>query len=130
MTRRLAVRLAAAGAVFAVAVTAVSGFAAANTVAGSLAGVTEQPQGANDQKPAECGSLDLGGKVAGSGTFSGTAGNDLVLGSGAVDTIGGGGGDDCIVAGDGADTIDGGAGTDVCIGGPAGATFANCETQH
>ena len=115
---------------FALAVTAVSGLAAANTVAGSLAGISDRPQGANDQKPSECSSLDLAGKVAGGGTLAGTAGNDLVLGSAAADTIDGGAGNDCVVAGDGADTVDGGAGTDVCIGGPAGATFANCETQH
>ena len=37
-----------AGAAFALVVTAVSGFAAANTVPGSLAGINERAQGAND----------------------------------------------------------------------------------
>jgi Ca2+-binding RTX toxin-like protein len=83
---------------------------------------------ANDLKPSACAGLNLTDIISGSGTITGTSGNDLILGGPGNDTINGMGGDDCILGGGGNDTIDGGDGTDVCIGGPGTDTFANCET--
>ncbi len=92
--------------------------------------VTSQtfPITANDLKPSACAGLNLTDIISGSGTITGTSGNDLILGGPGNDTINGMGGNDCILGGGGNDTIDGGDGTDVCIGGPGTDTFANCET--
>lgn len=80
--------------------------------------------------PAECSSISVTNLVTGSGSFSGTSGNDLVLASSGIDSPNAGGGNDCIVAGDGADVINCGTGTDVAIGGPGIDTFNNnCETK-
>ncbi len=84
---------------------------------------------ANDVKPFFCASLNLQNIITGSGTITGTNGNDLILGSAADDTINGLGGTDCILGGGGNDTISGDGGSDVCSGGGnAGDTFATCET--
>jgi Ca2+-binding RTX toxin-like protein len=86
------------------------------------------PVTAEELRPAQCSGLVLTNVVTGAGTITGTAGNDLILGSGSADTIDGGGGNDCILAGGGDDTLDGGEGTDVCLGGAGSNTFSNCET--
>lgn len=70
--------------------------------------ILQNPITPNDLKPPECTSLDLQNLVAGSGTFQGTAANDLITGSAVVDGIDSLGGDDCIVGGDGDDLLDGG----------------------
>lgn len=102
---------------------------------------------ANDLKPPECAGITVTNKVSGTGSFSGTDANDLIIGSAAADLIvdingndcilGGGGddtlegglGDDVILGGPGNDAIDGGLGTDICYGGPGLDTFAACETS-
>jgi Ca2+-binding RTX toxin-like protein len=100
---------------------------AANTVPASNLGSASQPITANTLKPAACNGITLTNLVIGN---NGTAGNDLVLGSAAVDNMNGANGNDCILGGGGNDSIAGGGGTDVCIGGPGTDTFnANCETQ-
>lgn len=55
--------------------------------------------------------------VSGSGTLTGTDGNDLILGSPGADIIDGNGGNDCIVGGGGDDSLNGNNGNDVCLGG-------------
>jgi len=84
---------------------------------------------ADDIKPSACAGVALTAVVAGSGSFSGTAANELITGSAAVDTIDGLGGDDCILAGAADDSVTGGTGTDVCVGGGGTDTFATCETE-
>lgn len=95
-----------------------SGFAAANTVAGSGAGEDSFVISVNDLKPAECASINLVNIVIGSGTFQGTNRNDLILGSGGSDQIRGMQGNDCVLGGGGNDTLDGRQGNDVLLGGP------------
>ena len=91
---------------------------AANAVPATRLGRTIQTITANTLKPSSCSAITLSTTVTGTGTFSGTAAANLVLGSAAVDTITALGGNDCVLGGGGNDSIDGGAGTDVCIGGP------------
>ena len=104
-----------------------AGMCAGNTVPLSrstryVAGIT-----ADTLKPSSCSAITLTTLVTGN---TGTAGNDLELGSAAADTISANGGNDCVVAGGGNDSINCGTGTDVAIGGPGTDTFnANCETQ-
>jgi hypothetical protein len=81
----------------------------------------------NHLRPSACAGLSLTTLVTGSVTITGTAGNDLILGSANVDTIDGLGGDDCILGGGGDDNINGGDGSDICIGGPGDDTFTTCE---
>lgn len=106
-----------------VAVTA-SGF-----VPPSFAGNTIQPITANDLKPAECAALDLTTVVGSAGTVTGSAANELLLGSELLDIIDGGGGDDCLVGGPADDVLTGGLGVDVCFGGGGLDTFVGCETE-
>jgi Ca2+-binding RTX toxin-like protein len=61
---------------------------------------------------------------------TGTTGADLLLGSGAAETLDGNQGNDCVLGGGGNDTLRGSQGTDVCIGGPGTDSFnPTCETQ-
>jgi Ca2+-binding RTX toxin-like protein len=121
--------------------TALTGFAAGNTVSPSFAGSTKKATGANDIKPTACSAITLATLVvqaSGTTTVNGTAGNDLIIGrpvpSGGTDTLNGKGGNDCMVGAGGPGTtnrFNGNGGTDVCIGAP-GATniFTNCETHY
>ena len=104
-----------------------------NAVATSRAGTISVAIGVNDVKPDDCAALALTTLVTGSGNFTGTAGNDLILASAVADTVAAGDGADCVLGGGGDDTLRGGAGIDVCIGGPGIDSFtlvgANaCET--
>lgn len=99
---------------------------ASSTVPGSKASSIVQSTGANDLKPASCGSLTLTTLAVG---INGTSGADLLLGSAGIDVMNGAADDDCILGGDGSDVITGGTGTDVCIGGPGIDTFTGCETS-
>ena len=101
---------------------------AGNTVPATNAGFVTRAIGACDLKPAACAGMTLTNLVVGTGTFNGTAGNDLILGGPGNDTINGKAGDDCILGGGGNDSINGGGGNDVCIGGPGNDTFAGCRT--
>lgn len=107
----------------------ISAMLASNVVASSRAGAFSSAIDAEAVKPTECAAITLSAITTGTGTFNATNGNDLVLGSTAVDSIGGRNGDDCILGGDGNDTINGGTGNDVCIGGAGNDTFSACETQ-
>jgi Ca2+-binding RTX toxin-like protein len=65
--------------------------------------------------------------VSGSGSTTGTTGDDLILGTGGNDTGGnqlkGSGGNDCLVGGGGADILSGGKGFDVLVGGAGDDTL-------
>jgi len=104
---------------------------AANAVPASNLGSSSQAITADMLKPAACAGITLTNLVIGN---NGTNGNDLVLGTAAVDNMNGGNGNNCIFRGGGGgggnDSIAGGGGTDVCIGGPGTDTFnGSCETQ-
>lgn len=110
-------------------ISVVTAIAATNTVPSTRLDNETKLITSNDLKPSSCASLDLRNIISGSGTITGTVGNDLILGSTGDDTISGLGGDDCILAGDGNDTINGDDGNDICNGGgSAGDTFATCES--
>jgi Ca2+-binding RTX toxin-like protein len=104
------------------------GYTAGNTVASSRASKSTFAITADTLKPAACAGITLTTLVIGN---TGTAANELVLGSSGVDIMSGGSGNDCVLGGGGNDTIDGGLGTDVCLGGPGTDIFVplSCETQ-
>lgn len=110
-------------------VTAVTAIAATNTVPPTRAGVRVVLFRINHLRPSVCAGLTLSNLVTGSGTLTGTEGNDLILASSAADTIYGMGGSDCIVGGGGDDVIDGGADADICVGGAGNDTFTDCEGE-
>jgi Ca2+-binding RTX toxin-like protein len=83
----------------------------------------------NDLKPSACDGLSLTQIISGSGTLTGTSGNDLIIGSSGNDTIDGLGGNDCILGGGGDDSLTGNDGNDVCLGGPGNDNFINCEVE-
>lgn len=101
-----------------------SALTAANTVPATHAGVSTRSIGANDLKPSACAGITLAQLVTGSGTFTGTTANELILGSFRNDNINGGGGNDCILGGGGNDNFrePPGANSTVCIGGPGNDT--------
>lgn len=103
--------------------------AASNTVPNSRVDTINLPIGINDIKPSACAGLYMDNFITGTGTITGTAGNDLILASSGSDTIDGLGGNDCILGGGRDDQITGGDGNDVCIGGPDTDTFASCEGE-
>ena len=112
MNAREHLRLAVVGLALTIVASVLVAQAAPNTVSPSLVydGVVQNPITANDLKPAECAALNLTNIVSGSGTFTGTGANDLVLGSASADTIDGLSGDDCILGGDQDDELSGGGG--------------------
>ena len=110
-------------------VSVVSAFAAGLSVPASNAGQESVPVTAEDIKPAACGGIYLSNIVRGSGTFTGTAANDLIIGSADTDTIDGAGGDDCILGSAGDDSLAGSDGNDVCIGSSGSDTFTDCEVE-
>ncbi len=123
----IGLRLVAVAATLVVLASASFAFTAANTVPATYAGQQQFTIDANALKPAACASIDLTAIVT---TGTGSAANELVLGTAGADTIKAKGGDDCVLGGGGNDTINGGAGAnDICIGGPGVDTFSNCETQ-
>ena len=122
-------RVLSLGLVALLVVTTVTAIAATNTVPSTRVINESLSFNINHLKPAACAGIAVAGVVTGSGSFNGTAGNDLIFGSSNLDTIGEVAGDDCILGGDGDDVITGGAGTDVCIGGSGTDTFVACETE-
>jgi Ca2+-binding RTX toxin-like protein len=113
-----------------IAASALVAATASNTVPGTSVGSFSQAITPAALKPAACAGVAVTAIVTGSGSFQGTAANELVLGSAGPDTINGRGGADCVLGGGGDDDLTGGAGTDVCIGGPGTNVYAaNCETQ-
>lgn len=110
-------------------VSVVSALAAGLNVPASNLGRQSVPVTAEDIKPAACGGIYLSNIVRGSGTFTGTAANDLIIGSAGTDTIDGAGGDDCILGSAGDDSLAGSEGNDVCIGSAGSDTFTDCEME-
>ena len=109
------VRLTAYSLITLILVSAVTAIAATNTV--PFTRITNQSEyiGSNDLKPYMCDGIYLTNLVSGSGTLTGTEGNDLILGSSGADVIDGLGGNDCVLGGGGADICTGGAGSDIFI---------------
>jgi hypothetical protein len=130
---------------------AITALAAANAVPATKVGQSDHPVTVQQLAPPECASIAAGltwPPVVGSGSFDGSSGNDLILGSPGVDTIRGRQGSDCIVGGGGDDdlqgnqgndvlvggadndALDGNQGTDICYGGSGTDTAQNCETTY
>lgn len=109
---------------------AVTAIAATNTVPSTRIASQVDSVKVNDLKPAVCASTQLTNLVIGSGTLSGTPGNDLILGSSGADMIDGLGGNDCIVGGGGDDQINGGDGNDACLMGTGNDIFTSCEVEQ
>lgn len=109
--------------------TSVTAVAATNTIPVTRLDHAVSSVNINSLKPSTCSGLILTNLVSGSGTLTGTEGNDLILASSGVDIIDGLGGDDCILGGGGDDSINGGSGTDVCLGGAGLDMFAACEGE-
>ena len=110
-------------------VSVVSAFAAGISLPSTNVGSQAVAVTAEDIKPPACGSLSLTQIVSGAGTLTGTAGNDLIIGSDGADTIDGLGGNDCILGSGGDDTLIGNEGNDVCLGGSGSNIFTACEAQ-
>ncbi|NTU74758.1 MAG: hypothetical protein HGA86_01390 [Anaerolineaceae bacterium] len=115
-----------------VAVNVFGAFAAANTVP-----VTRLDQLTNavlisQLVPTACAGLNITNIVywSGSGTCSGSNGNNLVLGTPGNDTINARKGNDCIVAGGGNDYVEGKNGNDICIEGPGADTYISCTIVY
>lgn len=124
-------RLAIAGLVALMALSATSVLTAENVVSPSRASQQDDPISPNDLKPAECAAQSLTELVTGSGTVTGTDAADLLVAGSGGDTLDGGAGGDCLLGGGGDDSIKGSAGDDVCIGGPGSDTFEpDCETTY
>lgn len=103
---------------------------AANVVPATRADLQALSISPNELKPFNCAGITLTNRVAGSGTFSGTDGNDLIVGSPGIDNIDGQRGNDCILGGGGNDSLRGSQDTDVCIGGPGtDSLHPSCETS-
>lgn len=94
---------------------------AANTIPSTRLDAAASSVSVNDLKPSACVGLFLTNLITGTGTVTGTEGNDLILASSSADVIDGLGGDDCIVGGGGSDTCNGGDGTDI---------FVACEVEN
>jgi Ca2+-binding RTX toxin-like protein len=107
-----------------------SAFAAGMSVPSSNLGEQSVHVTAEDVKPPACAGLFLTDLVSGSGTLTGTTGNDLIIGSAGADSIDGLSGDDCILGGGGDDSIDGNDGSDVCLGGLGTDLFTTCESEN
>ena len=111
-------------------ISAVTAIADANAVPATRVTNQNNSININNLKPVACASMHLTNLVSGSGTLTGTEGNDLILGSSGADIIDGLGGNDCIVGGGGDDSINGNNGTDVCLGGSGNNTFTSCEVEQ
>jgi Ca2+-binding RTX toxin-like protein len=128
MIIRICYRLLALGLPVMILLGAFLGSAATNSVSRSSLGDITSPITANDLKPPECAAQDVTNLIVDTGTISGTASSDLILGGSNDDTISGEGDDDCIVGGGGDDILIGSADKDTCIGGPGTDTLdATCE---
>ncbi len=121
-------RFAAVGAVCGLVL--ISALAATNAVPASNAERDVSAITVDQKKPKpDCNGITVTVLITGGG--SGGNGNDLVLGTAAVNNpLRGNNGNDCIHGGGGNDTLRGDGGTDICIGGPGIDSFhATCETQ-
>ncbi len=112
-----------------IVITSMTAVAATNTVPATRVDSQSLSYNINHIKPSACAGITVTTLVTGSGTITGTEGNDLILGGPGADDINGLGGNDCILGGGGDDILNGGDGNDVCIGGPGTDTFTNCEGE-
>jgi Ca2+-binding RTX toxin-like protein len=112
-----------------VVVSVATAFAAGITVPSSNVDEKSVWVTAADLRPSVCAGLSLTQVISGSGTLTGTAGNDLIIGSSGADTIDGLGGNDCILGGSGDDSLTGNEGNDVCLGSPGNDIFTDCEVE-
>ena len=129
MTNRSAV-VAGVAAVVLVGLVVGQALTATNTVPQTGAARRRQDIDPNDLRPSQC-RMGVTSKITGSGTLTGTAENDLIVGGSTADTLDGDAGDDCLHGGDGNDALNGGDGTDVCIGGLGTKdSFKFCETEY
>lgn len=103
----------------------VTSFTASTNVPTSYVGSSNQPLAVTQLAPLGCNSLTLSALVQGSGTFSSSTSNALVLGSAGTDTITDTGTGNCIIGGGGADVIRG-TSSDICITGPTLDVAAPC----
>lgn len=117
------------GALILILFSVVTAIAATNTVPATRLDHVFLSTNINDFKPSNCAGIFLTSLITGSGSITGTSGNDLILASPSADTIDGLGGDDCIIGGGGSDSITGNDGADVCIGGPDADVFTTCEGE-
>lgn len=108
----------------------VTALAATTTVPSTRLDLRSASIGINHFKPAACSGIIVTNLITGTGTITGTAGNDLILGSSDADTIDGAGGNDCILGGGGDDQIAGGDGNDICLGGLGTDGFIACESEY
>ncbi len=123
-------QLFALGSFVLILVSITSAFAAGISMPSSSVGQQAISVTAEDIKPPACEALYLTNIVSGSGTLTGTVGNDLIIGSVGADTIDGLGGNDCILGGGGDDSLIGNDGDDACLGGPGNDIFTNCEVEN
>jgi hypothetical protein len=128
-SRKANIARGAAGILILLAVTAtlVVSFTATTTVPTSNAGASRQALAVSQLAPAGCNSLALTGLVQGSGTFSNSRSNVLILGSTNADAITDTGASNCIIAGGGTNTVTA-TSSDICISGPTLAVAAACPT--
>ncbi|HAV76589.1 MAG TPA: hypothetical protein DCX53_04465 [Anaerolineae bacterium] len=110
-------------------ITSMTAVAATNTVPTTRVANQTISFNINHLKPSACAGLNVTSLVIGSGIFTGTNENDLILGGPGMDSIDGLGGNDCILGGGGDDEITGNDGNDICIGGPGVDIFISCEGQ-
>ena len=122
-------RIVAWGLLALIGVSVFSAFAAGISMSAANVGQQSVLVTAEDIKPAACSALFLTNIVSGSGVLTGTAGNDLIIGSTGVDFIDGLGGNDCILGSVDVDTITGNEGNDVCLGGSGIDVFISCEAE-
>jgi hypothetical protein len=125
----VAARVAAGLVALAVAGTLVTSFTASTNVPTSRVGSSVQARLISQLAPVGCNTLSLSGVAQGSGAFSNSRSNTLVLGSAKSDTITDTGSGDCIVGGGGTDAVTGTA-TDVCVTGPTLGTAQKCPVAN
>ena len=118
-------RGAAAVGITAVVVTLATSFTASTNVPVSSVGTSVQLRLLSQLAPAGCSGLSLTRLASGSGTFTNSVANTLLLGSSGANTITDTGGNSCIVGGGGSDTVVGATG-DICITGPSLNVAAAC----
>jgi signal peptidase I len=93
-------------------------FTSSSTVSSSSAGASVQSLLTPQLEPSGCSSLNLVSLVRGSGTFSNSSSNALILGSSGNDTITDNGNHNCVVGGGGNNYVNGPS-SDICITGPS-----------
>jgi len=92
-------------------------FTSSSNVPASTAGASVLTPTISQLAPGGCSSLSLDSLVKGSGTFSNSLSNALILGSAGNDTLTDTGSNNCFVGGSGTDYVTGPA-SDICITGP------------